>query len=145
MGVASRTWLVLAGLVAAGSAECAFAGDLTVDVDGVGNGGTVRVAACGAAEFLQTCAITVTAAAKNGRVTVVLRNLPPGRYAIQAHHDRDGDGEIGRNMLGIPREGVGFSRNPAMRFGPPSFADAAIDVSDKPMRIRIGLQFVGGE
>jgi uncharacterized protein (DUF2141 family) len=44
------------------------------------------------------------------------------------YHDENGNGQLDKNMMGIPRERVGFSRDARGRMGPPSFADAAIDL-----------------
>ena len=49
--------------------------------------------------------------------------LAPGEYAVAVIHDANGNARLD-TTLGIPREGFGFSRNPAIRFGPPRF-DAA--------------------
>ena len=49
--------------------------------------------------------------------------LPAGSYALSAFHDENGNGRLD-TFAGIPREGFGFSRNPGIRFGPPSFAQA---------------------
>lgn len=49
--------------------------------------------------------------------------LPTGDYAIALVHDENGNNKLD-TVMGIPREGFGFSRNPTIRFGPPKF-DAA--------------------
>jgi len=49
--------------------------------------------------------------------------LPHGDYALAVIHDENGNGKLD-TFAGIPREGFGFSRNPAIRFGPPHFAAA---------------------
>jgi len=54
--------------------------------------------------------------------------LPTGNYAIALIHDENGNNRLD-TMLGIPREGFGFSRNPAIRFGPPRFDAAQFSVS----------------
>lgn len=59
--------------------------------------------------------------------TCAFKNTPPGRYAIAAAHDEDGDGRVDRNFLGIPTEGFAFSQDARVRFGPPDFDDAAFD------------------
>lgn len=61
---------------------------------------------------------------------VVLRLTAPaaGRYAVRLFQDMDGDGQLNRNLLGLPAEPVGFSNNAPMAFGPPSFAAAAFDL-----------------
>jgi uncharacterized protein (DUF2141 family) len=40
---------------------------------------------------------------------VVFSNLDPGRYAIIVFHDENGNGELDKNVLGIPTEPYGFS------------------------------------
>jgi len=54
--------------------------------------------------------------------------LPRGDYAIAVIHDENGNGKLD-TFAGIPREGFGFSRNPIITFGPPSFAAARFTVS----------------
>lgn len=67
---------------------------------------------------------TIPAAAPEVRVD----GLAPGTYAIAVIHDANGNGRLD-TMLGIPREGFGFSRNPAIRFGPPRFSSAQFAVA----------------
>lgn len=50
--------------------------------------------------------------------------VPPGVFAVTVFHDEDGDGELKTNFIGIPKEGIGFSRDARGRFGPPGW-DAA--------------------
>ena len=54
--------------------------------------------------------------------------LPSGNYAIALIHDENGNNKLD-TFMGIPREGFGFSRNPAIRFGPPKFASANFAVT----------------
>ena len=54
--------------------------------------------------------------------------LPIGDYAVAVIHDANGNARLD-TMLGIPREGFGFSRNPAIRFGPPAFSSAQFPVA----------------
>lgn len=53
--------------------------------------------------------------AELGKAT--FRDLPPGTYALSVIHDEKGTGTVDRNLLGLPRSGVGvsgeFSRPPA--------------------------------
>ncbi len=57
---------------------------------------------------------------------VTLRfSAPPGRYGVQLFQDIDGNGELDANLVGIPTEPFGFSNDAPLRFGPPSFEDAA--------------------
>ncbi|SEN56981.1 Uncharacterized conserved protein, DUF2141 family [Sphingomonas gellani] len=58
-----------------------------------------------------------------GQTSIRFDALPRGRYAVAVIHDENGNARLD-TFAGIPREGFGFSRNPAIRFGPPRF-DAA--------------------
>ena len=78
--------------------------------------------------------------ARTGPVTTVtLSDLPPGRYAVAAFHDTDGNGELTLWPFGLPKEAYGFSRNARGRFGPPSFAAAAFDLPASGARQAIRL------
>lgn len=54
--------------------------------------------------------------------------LAPGDYAVSLLHDENGNGKLDKNLLGIPKEGVGFSQNPRLAFGPPTYAATRFDV-----------------
>ena len=57
-------------------------------------------------------------------VTVYLKNLKPGTYAVSVYQDIDTNGKINQNFLGIPREPVGVSNNVKGFMGPPKYEDA---------------------
>ena len=61
-----------------------------------------------------------------GDVRVDIDGLAPGAYAVAALHDENVNRRLDKR-LGIPREGVGFSNNPRLGFGPPSFKAAHVD------------------
>ncbi len=42
--------------------------------------------------------------------------------------DLNANGKMDKNWLGIPKEPYGFSNNPKMSFGPPSFKDSLFKV-----------------
>jgi uncharacterized protein (DUF2141 family) len=126
-----------------GSAATAAATDVQVRVLGVASSaGTVRVAVCARVEFLKpTCRYRGHAPAVSGTTVVTVRGVPPGIYAVQAHHDANDDGRINRDFWGLPTEGIGFSRGAPMRFGPPRFADAAVSVAGPLVALDIPLKF----
>lgn len=68
--------------------------------------------------------------------------LPLGGYAVAVIHDENDNKRLD-TMLGIPREGFGFSRNPAIGFGPPKFAAARFthDRSGATQAIRMRYLF----
>lgn len=79
-----------------------------------------------------------TVSATPGRVT--LGTMAPGDYAIALIHDENGNGRLD-TFAGIPREGVGFSRNPAIRFGAPSFQSARFAIAGAPVEQDIRLKY----
>ena len=66
-------------------------------------------------------------------------NLPSGTYALALIHDENGNGKLD-TVMGMPKEGFGFSKNPAIRFGPPSFKSAGVTIvggrSDESVKIK---------
>lgn len=71
-------------------------------------------------------------AAKPGVVTVTFDDLPPGVYAGSVVHDLDDDRVCDVKWpIPIPKEPVGMTRDAKGHFGPPKFADAALQVSGK--------------
>ncbi|UZW56943.1 DUF2141 domain-containing protein [Sphingobium sp. JS3065] len=71
---------------------------------------------------------------------VALGRMEPGTYAIAIIHDENGNGKLD-TFAGIPREGVGFSRNPAIRFGAPSFRSAQFAVAGAAVRQDIKVKY----
>lgn len=103
---------------------------LDIDIENLRNReGVLRVCLTRAAEHFPDCsddpaALKRSVSASSPRLSL---GVVPGHYAMAIVHDENGNGELD-TMLGIPREGFGFSRNPKIRFGPPKFAEAGFDV-----------------
>ncbi len=68
-------------------------------------------------------------------------DLPHGTYAVIVLHDEDDDAMLGRSLLGLPREGLGFSNEARIRFGPPKFAEAAIELRAKRLELAIEVVY----
>ena len=58
--------------------------------------------------------------ARTGTLRFVVHDLSPGRYAVNAFHDENDNGELDTNLVGIPSEGYGFANDPDSTFGPPT-------------------------
>jgi uncharacterized protein (DUF2141 family) len=132
------------GLVLALMAPWAAHGaEVRVTVTGVRNGrGHVLVALCGEADFLKPhCPWQARAPAQPGAVQVLLAGVPPGIYAAEAFHDENDNGALDRNFFGMPEEGMGFSNDAPMRFGPPRFSAAAVVVPKDGAELRFGLRY----
>jgi uncharacterized protein (DUF2141 family) len=81
--------------------------------------------------------VSVPANAPTTRVT----GLAPGTWAIAVIHDENANGRID-TTLGIPREGVGSSRNAPIRMGPPRFADASFVVGTGSVSQSIRMRYL---
>jgi uncharacterized protein (DUF2141 family) len=86
-------------------------------------------------------AVTVTAPIRDEGARCVFPDAAPGRYAIAAIHDANGNGDLDRNWLGIPTEGYGFSENARARFGAPSFHVASFPFDGEELFLTIRLQY----
>ncbi len=114
-----------------GLAPAASAADLTLNLSTRGSGGRIAVAIYRDAEAFRRSETPVASrmVARTGPVTsLTVTGLPPGRYAVAAFHDTDGNGDLTLWPIGLPREAYGFSNDARGRFGPPSFASAAFDL-----------------
>ena len=71
-------------------------------------------------------------------VTIPVAGLRPGSYAISVIHDENGNRLLDKSVVGMPTEGIGFSNNPRLMFGPPKYAQARFDaVADTQATIRM--------
>ncbi|RQO66398.1 hypothetical protein DBR43_29720 [Pedobacter sp. KBW06] len=56
--------------------------------------------------------------------TFIFKDLPVGTYAVALYHDENSDGKCNTNLIGIPKEGYGFSQNFKPSLSAPKFDDA---------------------
>ena len=77
-----------------------------------------------------------------GAITYHISDSPPGRIAVSAFHDLNGNQDLDINALGVPIESYGFSNNARGLFGPPNFSDVSIQIreTDRDHTTAIRLQ-----
>jgi uncharacterized protein (DUF2141 family) len=63
--------------------------------------------------------------------------VPFGTYAVAVIHDRDDNGRLNTNFLGMPREPYGFSNDARGTFGAPSFEDASVSVAADTVAVTV--------
>ena len=122
---------IAAVTMALGFAPAAWAADLTLALSTRASGGTIAVAVYRDAEAFRRgqSPVATRVVPRTGTVTsVTIPGLAPGRYAVAAFHDTDGNGALTLWPIGLPREAYGFSNDARGRFGPPPFAAAAFDL-----------------
>jgi uncharacterized protein (DUF2141 family) len=132
-------------LMALALAEAAT-GSLTVNVGNVRSSkGRIIVDICPQDRFLEDgCVHHGEAPARAGSTSVTIANVPAGSWAAQAFHDENANGEIDRAMFGIPKEGVGFSRNARIRLSPPKWSDAVFNHQPRAEMIGFSLRYFTG-
>jgi uncharacterized protein (DUF2141 family) len=64
---------------------------------------------------------------------------PNTDYAVTVFHDLNGNQQLDKNLLGIPKEPIGFSNDARPVMGPPSYLNARFIPAEHPEGIRIRL------
>lgn len=120
-------------------------GKLSVSVSGMrSDSGVVRCGLYASADgFRQPGREQSGVAAKpnGGQATCVFSGLAAGTYAIAVFHAEQNETQIEYGMFGKPKQGFGFSRNPATTFGPPSFEAASFSYSGGNETVRVTLHY----
>lgn len=116
----------------------AVAGDIVVNIEGVEADGEFGVALVFADK--KEWPITPLREVHSSERTVRLRNLPPGRYALQLYQDSNGNGRLDLSPRGVPLEPVGFSANPALLTGKPTPLKCVFEHGGGDTDVQIKLQ-----
>jgi uncharacterized protein (DUF2141 family) len=72
---------------------------------------------------------------------VTLPDLPRGAYAIAIFHDENLNGQLDKNLFGVPKEGYGFSNISKKAMGPPKFTDASFQLDRPEQSIEVKLLY----
>ena len=74
-----------------------------------------------------------------GAPAVIEMELPAGDYALAVYQDLNSNGKMDKNLVGIPKEPFGFSRNFKPRFSAPDFEDCQISLTPSSNNFEIKL------
>lgn len=160
-GCAARIWALAAGRIVAllagplllmgndaedlNGAAGAHGASLTVSFSGLRSSrGLMRGCLTREARFFPDCdkdphALRLSVPATPD-ARMVFASVPPGDYALSILHDENGNGRLD-TMMGIPKEGVGFSENPVLRFSAPKFAAARFTIGERDMVKDVKLRY----
>lgn len=124
------------------STGAATAADLTIEVNGVTNEkGSVLVAIYDRAEtWMKKSVGTAQVPAKQGAVTLTIKDLADGEYAASLFHDENGNGTLDSNAFGVPTERYGFSMDARGNFGPPAFERAKFKLDANTRNIVVNFK-----
>lgn len=75
----------------------------------------------------------------NSKVEWIIEDLPFGEYAIKLYHDKNENGIMDRNMMGIPKEDYAFSNNATGSFGPADYEDAKFEFNESGQKQEIAI------
>ena len=140
LGLAVGTTVLVSGAEAASSAAT-----LEVNISGLRSmKGNVLVCVTANPRFFPDCSkdpksFRATLPARDS-AQVSFRGLAQGTYAIAVVHDENGNDKMDMAIF-IPKEGFGFSRNPTITVGPPSFRSASFAVTGD-MRQSIRMKYM---
>ena len=133
---------ILAALSLGGAAPVAT---LDVDVDHLRNAkGLIRVCLTADPDNFPSCVDDADAATRSVAAnvrTIRFAGLPHGNYAVAVIHDENSNAKLD-TFAGIPREGFGFSRNPAVTFGPPRFTAARFTIDSDADRQQVRMRYI---
>lgn len=116
---------------------------IVVEVEGLRNSdGTVASALFkDASTFPNEGMKNVLAKPDSLHARLVYENVPYGTYALSVLHDENDNQQMERNDFGMPTEGFGFSNNPTINFGPPSFNATKFDVQSDTLTLRVRMLY----
>ncbi|OWK29176.1 DUF2141 domain-containing protein [Sphingomonas mucosissima] len=137
--------MLLLGVSAATLIGATPVAQLDVDFDQVRSAkGVLRICLTAAPENFPTCVDDHNATRRSipaGASSLRFEGLPHGNYAVAVIHDENGNKKLD-TIAGIPREGFGFSRNPPIRFGPPSFSAARFAINSDAEKQQVRLRYI---
>ena len=119
--------------------------DLTIKLDRLRNArGLIHACLTAKPAHFPACekdpgAVTGTAPASVQAIRIA--GMAPGKYAVAVVHDENSNRKLDK-MMGIPREGFGFSRSPVIRFGPPRFEQVSINVRPGLTQQTVRMQYI---
>jgi uncharacterized protein (DUF2141 family) len=137
VAVAAVTWAMLAA--------AAPVTRLDVEVDNLRSAkGMIRICLTADPDNFPACiddANALTRSVPASVRTTSFPGLPQRGYALAIIHDENSNSKLD-TIAGIPREGYGFSRNAAVRFGPPRFSAARFMVAGDAELQQVKMRYI---
>lgn len=134
-----------AAVLAIGIPSGAFAGAVNVTISGIRNeAGVIRCGLFASADGFRVPGREVQEAVgkiSQGKARCSFPSVPDGTYAIAVFHAERNERTLETGLFGQPKQGVGFSRNPSIAFGPPSFSSASFTVGAQPVNQEIQMKY----
>jgi uncharacterized protein (DUF2141 family) len=122
-------------------------GNLTVVIKGFkNNSGSVSVALFnkedGFPKSPEKAVAIIYSKINDNKSIAVFQHLPAGEYAVSVYHDENNNKKMDRNIIGMPKEGVGASNNARGHLGPPKYQDAKFAFTGTDESITINIVYL---
>ena len=79
---------------------------------------------------------------QNRKLTLILKDIAIGEYAIAVVHDENDNNKLDTNFLGMPKEGIGVSNNAKSIMGPPSYEDSKFQLKEDGLVTNIKIKYL---
>ena len=79
-------------------------------------------------------------AVKGTTETIIIDDLPKGEYAFMLYHDKNSDGKLNQNILGIPKEPFAFSNNVKPKLSKPTFEQCKL-LLQNDLKVQVSLGY----
>jgi uncharacterized protein (DUF2141 family) len=79
--------------------------------------------------------------AQKGSMTMCLAAPMEGKYAVVVYHDENDNHKFDRNLIGLPTEGFGVSKNPSLFLAAPNFEESSFDVTGDVTHVDIDMKY----
>ena len=117
--------------------------NIAVSIQGMESvGGKIIACLTDKTGFLKSCIREQMVSISAGKaIDLNFDNVPSGQYAITVFYDLNSNHQLDtRSLFKIPEEPFGFSRNPKLILGPPSFSQCMFDHVNEDLKLCIKLK-----
>ena len=136
--------MLLLGALLPGAAPAPLT-SLEIDVAGMRSAkGLIRICLTADPQNFPQCVDDGNAVKRSvpaGQHIIRFDGLAPGNYAAALIHDENSNAKLD-TLMGIPREGFGFSRNPRIGFGSPRFSAAEFALSGVAEKQQVTMRYL---
>lgn len=92
-------------------------------------------------EYLRSATRIMFMKVRDKQARCDFEDIPPGTYALAVVHDENMNGKLDTNLLGIPKEGYGFSNDAKALLGAPTFSAASFLYDGQNLDLTISLNY----
>lgn len=79
--------------------------------------------------------------AQKGSMTLCLAAPMEGKYAVVVYHDENDNHKFDRNLIGLPTEGFGVSKNPSLFLAAPNFEESSFEVNGAVTHVDVDMKY----